>query len=108
MAGWQNNELSGYDNISYIIASHADIDGQSVEPNELLAWQGEHGFEADHLLIDQNRSLMDTYMQANPGPNYTQAVTVIIDKNMQIRKVGGTYDTDHNANLQLLIDLANE
>jgi hypothetical protein len=105
LAEWQQNELAGIDDIAYLIASHADIDGNSVEPAEIEAWQLEHGFEADALLIDQGQALMNTYTAANPGPNYTQAVTVIIDRDMVIHKVGGTYDTDHEANLQLLLDL---
>lgn len=105
MAEWQDNELAGIDDIAYLIASHADVNGESVEPAELLAWQQEHGFEADALLTDDGRVLMDTYMDANPGPEYTQAVTVIIDQEMNIHKVGGTYDTDHQENLALLLEL---
>jgi len=108
LAEWQDNELAGIDNIAYAIAAHADVDGNSVEPEEMLAWALEHGFSADHLLIDENREVMDAYFEANPGPKYTQAVTVIIDKNMVIRKVGSTYDTEHEANLELLLELVDE
>jgi hypothetical protein len=108
LAEWQNNELAGITDIVYIVASHADVNGDSVEPSEMAAWETELGFTADELVIDDNRDLMDTYMDANPGPQYTQAVTVIVDKNMEIQKVGGTYDTDHDENLQLLLDLAAE
>ena len=107
MAQWQNNELAGLD-IHYIVTSHADYNGGSIEANEILAWPNEHGFTYDSLLLDNGQVIMNQYTSANPGPNYTQAVTVIIGKDMRIRKVGGTYDTNHNENLQLLLQLVNE
>ena len=108
MAEWQNNELAGINDIAYVVAAHADFDKGTVEPEDIELWPLQHGFSYDHLLIDEGREVMDAYFDANPGPKYTQAVTVIIDKNMVIRKVGSTYDTDHDANLDLLLELIEE
>ena len=43
------------------------------------------------------------------GSDFYEGVrAVIIDKDMTIRDVGGTYDLDHSANLNLLLELASE
>ena len=108
MAEWQDNELAGIEDMAYVVASHADVYKGSVEAEEIELWPLQHGFFYDHLLIDDGRKVMDAYFDANPGPKYTQAVTVIIDKNMVIRKVGSTYDTEHDENLTLLLELIDE
>lgn len=108
MAEWQDAELAGFDDIAYVVAMHADTDNGPADPEDLELWQTYHGFEADALLMDNGRNVIDGYIDANPGPTYTEAVTVIIDKEMRIRHVGGTYDKDDQSNLELLIELANE
>ena len=109
MAEWQQNELKGKTDIAYLIASHADGMKGSIEPEDIELWPLQHGFTFDHLLLDEGRVLLDTYFEANPdiGKN-TQAVTVIIDKNMVIRKVGSTYDKNHDENLELILKLLEE
>ena len=106
MAEWQNDELSGLDNIVYIIAIQEDARGDEPDGDDLLRWQEEHGFRADALVLDGDRRLMDAYIRDNPGPTYSQAITVIFDTEMRIRRVGGTYDTNHDQNLALLLELA--
>ena len=53
-------------------------------------------------------AVIDAYIEANPKTVYTEAVTVIIDKRMRIRRVGGTYDRQHGRNVDLLLDLVAE
>ena len=108
MAAWQQSELSGLDNIAYVVAMHEDYNGGPPDKADFEAWVNEHGFRADALLIDADRAVIDAFMLANPGPKYTEAVTVVLDQQMRIRRVGGTYDTEHDKNLELLLQLAAE
>ena len=108
MAEWQQNELAGVEDIAYIVGSHADVNRGSVEGNEILQWPEQHGFYADALVLDNGRNIIDMYIDANPGPTYTEAVTVVIDKQMRIRKVGGTYEEADESNLELMLQLLNE
>ena len=108
MAEWQNAELAGETDVSYLIASHADVNRDTVEGSEIEAWPVQHGFSYDALLLDNGRNIIDRYVDANPGPNYTEAVTVIIDKQMRIRHVGGTYEEANDDNLELILELLAE
>ena len=87
-----------------IINGNAD----SVEAEEILQWQQVRGFEADLLVLDNGRVVMDQYIDANPGQNFTQSVSVIFDQEMRIRDLDGTYVEDDDSDLQLLIDLASQ
>jgi len=108
LAEWQNEELAGETGIAYLIGSHADVNRQTVEANEIEMWPVQHGFSYDALLLDNGRNIIDRYVAANPGQTYTEAVTVIIDKQMRIRHVGGTYDPANDDNLDLLLELLEE
>lgn len=108
MAEWQNDELAGEQGVAYLIASHADVNRDTVEANEIELWPQQHGFSYDALLLDNGRNIIDRYVDANPGQTYTEAVTVIIDKEMRIRHVGGTYDEADNSNLELIEELLAE
>ena len=108
MGDWQKNELAGEEDIVYLVAMHANSQKETPSSTDLLHWQDELDFYGDEMLLDYNRVVMDTYMDANPGPKYTQAVTVIIARDMTIRYVGGTYETDHSANLDLVLDILAE
>ena len=94
--------------MAYIVAAHADVDGGTVEADEIEKWPLQHGFDYDALLIDNGRTVMDRYVEANPGQTYSQVVTVIIDKNMRIRRVGGTYDEADDGDLELIQQLLAE
>ena len=83
---------------------HANMQKQTPTATDLGTWQTELDFYGDEMLLDYGRVVMDSYMDANPGPKYTQAVTVIIDRDLRIRYVGGTYETDHEANLEFLLE----
>ena len=92
----------------YIVGSHADVNRNSVEGSEILMWPEQHGFYADALVLDNGRNIIDMYIDANPGPTYTEAVTVVFDKEMRIRKVGGTYEAADDSNLELMLQLVDE
>jgi len=112
LGNWQNGgALDGLD-IVYLIAMQnggATI-GSDAPPTvaALEQWVQELDFTATHLLLDPDWSVLNRYWDANPGGTYSQAVTVIIDKKMKIRRVGDTYDTNHQVNLELLQQLVNE
>jgi hypothetical protein len=108
LAEWQNQQLAGLDDIAYLVAMNEDVDGDEPDGDDLSRWRQHHGFEADALLLDPDWLVMDSYAEANAGQTYTQAITVIIDKQMRIRHVGGTYASDHDANLAMLLQLAQE
>ena len=108
MGEWQDGELASEEDVAFLIAAHADVNRDSVEAEEIEAWPVQHGFDYDALLLDNGRIIMDRYIDANPGQTYTQAVTVIIDKNMRIRHVGGTYDEANDENLDLILELLAE
>jgi hypothetical protein len=118
LAEWQKNELAGLPQIAYVVAMTEDGNKKYPEPNDAIAWKNELGFASDALLLDPDvtpegmkipAAVMSQYVAANPGPKYTEAITVILDKEMRIRKVGGTYeDTTNDSNLELLLQLANE
>ena len=108
MGEWQRNELAGETDLAYVIVMHANLESQPPTPSNLDRWQSELNFTADAMLLDPGRSVIDEYINANPGPLYTQAVTVILDRDMVIRKVGSTYDTDHSVNLALLQEILAE
>ena len=108
MAEWQNNELAGQTGIAYVVSMHENLERQDPVPENLDRWKSEIGFNAHAAVLDYGRAVIDAYIEANPGPRYTEAVTVIIDKNMRIRRVGGTYDLDHEVNLALMQELLAE
>jgi len=100
--------LAGETDIVYVISMHENAERQVPTPANLERWQDELNFAGDIMLLDYEREVIDGYIDANPGPRYTQAVTVFIDRHMRIRKVGATYensDEDHAANLALLQQL---
>jgi hypothetical protein len=108
LGDWQRNELAGASDLAVLVAMHENKDKQPPVPANLDRWQAELDFSADAMLLDYGRVVIDAYMDANPGPRYTQAITVFIDKHMRIRYVGGTYEVDLDANLQLLQELLAE
>ncbi len=108
MGAWQKNELKDAEDIVYLIAMHADKQKNPPSSFALDRWQEELDFFGDEMLLDYGRKVMDAYMDANPGPKYTQAVTVILDRNLKIRRVGSTYDTNHQVNLDKILELLAE
>ena len=80
MGEWQRNELAGETDIVYVIAMHENLENQVPTADNFDRWQSELNFEADARLLDPARSIIDQYIDANPGPLYTQAVTVILDR----------------------------
>ena len=63
---------------------HANMQKQTPTATDLGTWQTELDFYGDEMLLDYGRVVMDSYMDANPGPKYTQAVTVIIDRDLTV------------------------
>lgn len=108
MGEWQKNELAGEEDIVYLVAMHANTQKQTPTSTDLAIWQMELDFFGDEMLLDYDRVVMDSYMDANPGPKYTQAVTVIIDRDLRIRYVGGTYETEHEVNLEMVLEILAE
>ena len=102
MASWQRDQLKGLDDIAYVVAAHADQDGDEADGDDLLRWKEGHGFSADALLIDDGRHVIDAYINDNPDHSNNESITVIIDKQMRIRRVG------NNQNLSLLLELSDE
>ena len=106
MGEWQNAELSGQTEIAYVIGMWQNLDGGEPLPSNLQRWSDELGFFADGLVLDYGQGVMNEYADANPGPSYTNAVTVVIDKQGVIRAVKGTYDSTEDETLELLRQLA--
>ncbi|TPV94023.1 MAG: hypothetical protein B7733_17445 [Myxococcales bacterium FL481] len=71
-------------------------------------WVDELDFEATHLLLDPDWEVIERYWDANPGGTYSQAVTAIVDRGMKIRRIGDTYDTNHELNLSILEEILSE
>ncbi len=107
MAEWQDNELAGAD-INYVIGAHADVNGNSIEPEEIVLWPAQHGFDYTALVLDHNRVIADAYIDANPGPQFTQAVVIVLDAEMRIVEIRGTYDEDDQGTLDLLLQLSQQ
>lgn len=105
MGEWQNNELSNYDDIVYLIGMWQNKEGGEPVSSNLDRWEDELDFTASGMVLDYGQGVMDLYADANPGPSYTNAVTVIIDRQGVIHAVKGTYDEDHAATLSLLQEL---
>ncbi|MEQ9321753.1 MAG: hypothetical protein RIF41_21475 [Polyangiaceae bacterium] len=105
MAEWQDNELAGLD-IAYVIGGHSDVDGNSIEADEIVNWPAQHGFDYSALVLDNGRVIADNYIDANPGPTFTEAVVIVLDAEMRIVQIRGTYDQDDDSTLQLLLQLA--
>lgn len=87
---------------------YEDRDFNPADAGDLARWRAQLAFEADAMLIDPGRALMDRYVAANPGPLYTQAITVLLDRALRIRFVGGTYDEDHANTLEVVQMLVSE
>lgn len=107
MGEWQRGELEGLD-IAYVAGLWQNKDGNEPVGSDLERWQAELNFTADVGVLDYAQQVFQHYANANPGPSYTNAVTVIIDRRGVIRDVKGTYDTDEAGTLALLQQLAAE
>lgn len=76
-----------------------NCDGQPATGDELADWQAELDFEAV-LMTDPAREVYDGYADANNceagggvgGPGCSNAVTVLIDRQMRVRYFGSTYE----------------
>ena len=90
------------------MAMHADQDKGPPTALALDRWQEELDFYGTAMMLDFDREVLDDYIDANPGPKYTQAITLIIDKHMRIRRVGSTYENDHQLNLDTIYALMAE
>ncbi|MEM6991381.1 MAG: hypothetical protein AAF721_12810 [Myxococcota bacterium] len=108
MGEWQNGELAGNKDIVYLIGMWQNLEGGEPVGSNLQRWQDEVGFTGTAMLLDYGMSLMNEYADANPGPQYTNSLTVMIDKTGVIRDVNGTYEEEEAATLALLQQLAAE
>ena len=99
MGEWQRDELAGEDDIVYLTAMTENCGGAPASASELEPWQAELNFESV-LLTDPAREIYNAYAEANDcqmgggpgGPGCSNAVTVLIDKNMVVRYFGRTYE----------------
>ncbi len=106
MGEWQRNELSGHSDIVYLIGMWQNIDGGEPVASDLGRWEDDLDFTTTEMVLDYGQGVMNLYADANPGPTYTNAVTVVIDQQGVIRTVKGTYDTDDEGTLALLQELS--
>lgn len=106
MGEWQQGELAGNDDIVYLIGLWQNLEGGEPVGSNLDRWQDEVGFTGTAMMLDYGKVVFDLYAQANPGPTYSNAVTVIIDKEGVIADVKGTYETDEAGTLALLTELS--
>ena len=100
MGEWQRNPeaLQGEEDIAYLIGMTENCTRQPATASELPDWQSELDFEAV-LMTDPARMVYGAYADANDcpdgggvgGPGCTNAVSVIIDKQMRVREFGTTY-----------------
>lgn len=82
----------------YLVAMTENCDGQPATGSELADWQAELGFEGV-LVTDPAREVFDAYAEANAceagggpgGDGCSNAITVLIDKQMRVRYFGSTY-----------------
>ena len=97
MGEWQRGPLQGEEDIAYLVAMTENCSSQSATADELPAWQSELMFDAV-LMTDPVREVYQQYADANGcedsppgGPGCSNAVSVLIDKQMRIRHFGTTY-----------------
>ncbi len=100
MGEWQKdpNALQGNDDIVYLVAMTENCASSPATAGELAPWQAELDFDAV-LMTDPLRDVYNAYADANNceptspgGPGCSNAVTVLIDKEMRIRHFGATYE----------------
>ncbi len=108
MGSWQRDQLADETDIAYLISMHENKWFDTPRPRDMAEWADALSFEADAFLLDPGRDIIDAYVGANPDRRFTEAVTVVIDRNLRIRFVGGTYDTGHERNLTLIEALLDE
>lgn len=87
----------GRDDIVYLVAMTENCSGQPATGRELADWQSELEFEGV-LITDPARDVYNAYADANDceptmpgGPGCSNAVTVLIDRDMRVRYFGSTY-----------------
>lgn len=100
MGDWQRDAqaLQDQEGIVYLVAMTENCDGQPATAAELPDWQSELNFEAV-LMTDPGRDVWSAYADANGcensppgGDGCSNAVTVLIDRQMQVRYFGATYN----------------
>ena len=85
------------DEIAYLIAMTENCDRQPATASELPDWQSELNFDGV-LMTDPGRTVYNQYADANNcgmgggGMGCTNAVSVLIDKQMVVRHFGSTYE----------------
>ncbi|MCP4602431.1 MAG: hypothetical protein GY847_18265 [Proteobacteria bacterium] len=93
------------ENLTVFIPVGADRDvinrRETVEPRELRTWKAQKGMgDCDKCIFldgdveTDGPAVWDKFVKANPSFNYTGGIPVIIDKNMIIREISGTYEWD--------------
>jgi hypothetical protein len=87
----------GEQEIAYLVAMTENCNSQPATADELPDWQMELDFEAV-VMTDPVREVYQQYADANGcedtppgGPGCSNAVSVLIDKQMRIRHFGPTY-----------------
>ncbi len=102
MASWLKNEWAGEENIRLLYVAKSDDSGigteNSVEPDELKMFRAKFGLATDSraIWLDGDResggyAVWDKFVAANPF-NYTAGIPMVIDKEMRIRDISGTYE----------------
>jgi hypothetical protein len=104
LASWLKGEWADEDKLRVLLVAKSDDSGigtgESVEPEELKAFQAKFGLTGDDRTFwldgDQESGGFATwnkFVDANPY-NYTAGIPMIIDKEMKIREISGTYEWD--------------
>ena len=91
--------LAGQPDVEFLVAMTENCNSQPATAAELPDWQSELNFDAV-LMTDPGRDVYTDYAVANNcmsgggvgGPGCSNAVSVIIDKQMVIRHFGTTYE----------------
>ena len=104
LASWLKGEWADEERLKVLLVAKSDDSGigteNSVEPDEMKAFQAKFGLTGEDrfLLLDGDResggyAVWDAFVNANPY-NYTAGIPMVLDKEMKIREISGTYEWD--------------
>jgi hypothetical protein len=108
---WQKNQLADID-AYYIIAISQDfITSDPATAATIEALQANIDVHADAWLLDPggtDTGVASRYCPYEPSGDCSVSLTIVIDREMTIRHLGATHESDATAALELLLELASE